>query len=73
MCCGIDDVADWRQTGVDFGFPSGYNKPAGCCFKNRTGTELNEAQKDVMCSIHILIMFYAYYLYRFVVNQRRVL
>jgi len=40
MCCGIDSVTDWRQSGVDFVFTNNFNKPEGCCFKDRDGNEL---------------------------------
>jgi len=49
-CCGVNSVEDWEQTGVDFHFPAGMDKPLGCCMVNQAGdipTNLQEqCRKD---------------------------
>jgi len=43
-CCGVTDVEDWEQTGVEFGFPAGMNKPLGCCKVGKDGDIDNPEQ-----------------------------
>jgi len=44
-CCGVNNVSDWTQPSVDFGFPSGMNKPLGCCMVGRNG-DLDDSQQS---------------------------
>jgi len=48
QCCGIDGVGDWAIDPSLHNFPSGYNKPVGCCHGRRDGqaTDIGACRRD---------------------------
>lgn len=40
-CCGVNSVKDWKKNADNFDFPDNFNKPVGCCRKNKNDKSLD--------------------------------
>jgi len=45
-CCGIENYGDWNTYATEANFPSGMNKPLGCCEIYDDGTDIAAGQQD---------------------------
>eukprot|EP00092_Neocalanus_flemingeri_P011954 GFUD01012887.1.p1 GENE.GFUD01012887.1~~GFUD01012887.1.p1 ORF type:complete len:273 (-),score=76.54 GFUD01012887.1:201-1019(-) len=48
-CCGVDNVKDWENQDGDFKFPTGMNKPDGCCNINQAGDGIKNGTVHDVC------------------------